>query len=167
MKNIYRPVERVKRFDRLCSTTVSSIEWENKKISRTNDASQTWKPINNFLFQEPPESMETNLSFVRRKCDEWLNNGIPKVDNLRIQIDESDLNIDKEWQPFLNDDARAVRLSFSKEKRFLVAQIRWLLCLTFGWENLSTTTDNLAFCLSLFWYLFAKEIDRKSSSIPF
>ena len=51
------------------------------------------------------------MAFVRRKCEEWLNHGLPKLaqlQNHQYPIDESDLKIEKEWQPLLNDQARTV-----------------------------------------------------------
>lgn len=60
------------------------------------------------------ERPESNLVFVRRKCDEWLARGLPKLaqlQNHQITIDEQDLKIDKEWQPFVNDQARSVSLN--------------------------------------------------------
>ena len=61
---------------------------------------------------EPSERPESNLAFVRRKCDEWLGHGLPKLAQLQTYqypLDECDLKIEKEWQPFLNDQARSVR----------------------------------------------------------
>lgn len=54
------------------------------------------------------ERTESNLSFVRRKCDEWLTHGLPKLAQLQCSIDECDLIIDKEWQPLLTEQARTV-----------------------------------------------------------
>ena len=54
------------------------------------------------------ERTESNLAFVRRKCDEWLLHGLPKLAQLQFSIDECDLLIEKEWQPFLTDQARSV-----------------------------------------------------------
>jgi len=54
------------------------------------------------------ERSESNLSFVRRKCDEWLTHGLPKLAQLQCSIDECDLLIEKEWQPFLTEQARIV-----------------------------------------------------------
>lgn len=51
---------------------------------------------------------DSHLSFIRRKCDEWLVHGLPKLAQLQFSIDDCDLIIDKEWQPFLTDESRAV-----------------------------------------------------------
>lgn len=56
--------------------------------------------------------MESNLSYVRRKCDEWLIHGLPKLAQLQCSIDECDLNIEKEWQPFLTEQTRSVNVIF-------------------------------------------------------
>ncbi|CAF0943351.1 unnamed protein product [Adineta steineri] len=67
---------------------------------------------NNFLDANDSnnERPESNLAFVRRKCDEWLAHGLPKLAQLQthqLQIDERDLKIEKEWQPFLNEQAKS------------------------------------------------------------
>jgi hypothetical protein len=65
---------------------------------------------------ESNERPESNLAFVRRKCDEWLTHGLPKLarlQNYQIPIDERDLKIEKEWQPFLNEQARSVSQSLN------------------------------------------------------
>ncbi|CAF4739342.1 unnamed protein product, partial [Rotaria magnacalcarata] len=51
----------------------------------------------------------SNLSFIRRKCDEWLIHGLPKLAQLQFSINECDLIIDKEWQPCLNEQSRTVK----------------------------------------------------------
>ncbi len=64
-----------------------------------------------FLQDINDERPESNLAFVRRKCDEWLARGLPKLaqlQNYQIHIDECDLKIEKEWQPFLNEQAKSV-----------------------------------------------------------
>lgn len=57
--------------------------------------------------------MENNISYVRRKCDEWLIHGLPKLAQLQCSIDECDLMIEKEWQPFLTEQSRIVMNIFS------------------------------------------------------
>ncbi|CAF0977659.1 unnamed protein product [Rotaria sordida] len=54
------------------------------------------------------ERSENNLAFIRRKCDEWLTHGLPKLAQLHFSIDECDLFIEKEWQPFLNEQSRTL-----------------------------------------------------------
>jgi hypothetical protein len=55
-----------------------------------------------------PERTESNLSFIRRKCDEWLIHGLPKLAQLQYSIDECNLIIEKEWQPFLSEQTLSV-----------------------------------------------------------
>jgi len=62
------------------------------------------------------ERPESNLAFVRRKCDEWLTHGLPKLaqlQNYQFHIDERDLKVEKEWQPFLSEQARSVSQSLN------------------------------------------------------
>jgi hypothetical protein len=55
------------------------------------------------------ERSENNLLFVRHKCDEWLENGLPKLARLRYSIDEHDLVIEKEWKAFLTEQTASVK----------------------------------------------------------
>ena len=79
---------------------------DSKSPNRTN------KTIRSSIFtrniNESTEKPESNLSFIRRKCDEWLIHGLPKLAQLQYSIDENDLNMEKEWQPFLNEQTLAV-----------------------------------------------------------
>lgn len=54
------------------------------------------------------ERSESNASFLRRKCDEWLLHGLPKLAQLQCSINECDLVIEKDWQRFLTEQTRAV-----------------------------------------------------------
>jgi hypothetical protein len=72
----------------------------------TDDNHRTNKTNRSSLFTI--DRTESNLSFIRRKCDEWLIHGLPKLAQLQCSIDECDLIIEKEWQPFLTEQTRSV-----------------------------------------------------------
>ncbi|CAF0867192.1 unnamed protein product [Didymodactylos carnosus] len=55
------------------------------------------------------ERPETNVNYLRRKCDEWLQSGLPKIPQFQTSIDtDKDLSINKEWQPYLTEQARSI-----------------------------------------------------------
>ncbi|CAF1584908.1 unnamed protein product, partial [Adineta ricciae] len=77
------------------------------RINKTNRSSIFAGSIFTRDTSELSERSESNLSFVRRKCEEWLTHGLPKLAQLQCSIDECDLVIEKEWQPFLTEQARS------------------------------------------------------------
>ena len=79
---------------------------DSKSPNRTNKIIRS--SIFNRNTNDPTERSENNLSFIRRKCDEWLIHGLPKLAQLQYSIDENDLNIEKEWQPFLTEQTLSV-----------------------------------------------------------
>ena len=103
------------------------------------------------------ERPESNLAFVRRKCDEWLAHGLPKLaqlQNYQFQIDERDLRIEKEWQPFLNEQARSVsealnscHLSYSPSiyTRFIFASARARVCARMSMTHQRGSDENLPY----------------------
>ncbi len=79
---------------------------DSKSPNRTNKIIRS--SIFNRNTNDSIERSENNLSFIRRKCDEWLVHGLPKLAQLQYSIDENDLNIEKEWQPFLTEQTLLV-----------------------------------------------------------
>ncbi|CAF1964062.1 unnamed protein product [Rotaria magnacalcarata] len=99
----------------LRQNTITSISSQNDNLSRSSSGIGFAGVGGNGLYtsdaSDSNERPESNLAFVRRKCDEWLLKGIPKLaqlQNYQFQIDECDLKIEKEWQPFLNEQARSL-----------------------------------------------------------
>ncbi|CAM2717706.1 unnamed protein product [Rotaria socialis] len=102
----------------LRQNTVTSISSQNDNLSRSSSGigfagggGVGGNGLYNSDASDLNERPESNLAFVRRKCDEWLLKGIPKLaqlQNYQFQIDECDLKIEKEWQPFLNEQARSL-----------------------------------------------------------
>jgi hypothetical protein len=103
------------------------------------------------------ERPESNLAFVRRKCDEWLIHGLPKLaqlQNYQFQIDERDLKIEKEWQPFLNDQARSVSQSLNSchLSLFGISLHSIYLCACITYQRISD--ENLSYLLRRFLFLY-------------
>ncbi|CAF4495249.1 unnamed protein product [Rotaria sp. Silwood1] len=78
----------------------------NQQSSRTNKTNRSSLFTSSIFTRDGSDTIENNLSFIRRKCDEWLTHGLPKLAQLHFSIDECDLVIEKEWQPFLNEQSR-------------------------------------------------------------
>ncbi|CAM4965944.1 unnamed protein product [Rotaria socialis] len=103
-----------KRLSSHCMMLESDETHDSKSI---NQSSRTNKTNRSSIFtssiftrdvNDSTERPESNLSFIRRKCDEWLIHGLPKLAQLQFSINECNLIIDKEWQPFLNEQSRAL-----------------------------------------------------------
>ncbi|UJR36019.1 hypothetical protein I4U23_028758 [Adineta vaga] len=91
--------------------TITSISSQNDHRSSSPSGTNTGNIASNpDVSDSSNERPESNLAFVRRKCDEWLIHGLPKLaqlQNYNVQIEECDLKIEKEWQPFLNEQAKS------------------------------------------------------------
>ncbi|CAF2015869.1 unnamed protein product [Rotaria magnacalcarata] len=102
---------------RLSSQCMMLDNDENHDSKSINQSSRTNKINRSSIFtssiftrdvNDSTERPESNLSFIRRKCDEWLIHGLPKLAQLQFSINECDLIIDKEWQPCLNEQSRTL-----------------------------------------------------------
>ncbi|CAF5043281.1 unnamed protein product, partial [Rotaria magnacalcarata] len=91
---------------RLSSQCMMLDNDENHDSKSINQSSRTNKINRSSIFtssiftrdvNDSTERPESNLSFIRRKCDEWLIHGLPKLAQLQFSINECDLIIDKEW----------------------------------------------------------------------
>ncbi|CAF3469720.1 unnamed protein product [Rotaria sp. Silwood1] len=119
--------ETARRWQRAASrllrqNTINSISSQNDSLSRSSSGINRGTGFTggeggggngstNSDGSDSNERPESNLAFVRRKCDDWLIHGLPKLallQNHQIQIDERDLKIEKEWQPFLSEQARSL-----------------------------------------------------------
>ncbi|CAF3057123.1 unnamed protein product [Rotaria sp. Silwood2] len=119
--------ETARRWQRAASrllrqNTINSITSQTDSLSRsssgisrgtgfTGGGGEGGNALINSDGNDSNERPESNLAFVRRKCDDWLIHGLPKLaqlQNYQIQIDERDLKIEKEWQPFLSEQARSL-----------------------------------------------------------
>ncbi|UJR10063.1 hypothetical protein I4U23_014285 [Adineta vaga] len=84
------------------------------RMNKTNRSSIFTGSIFTRDTSDSTERSESNLSFVRRKCEEWLIHGLPKLAQLQCSTDECDLVIEKEWQPYLTEQARTLMSETTK-----------------------------------------------------
>ncbi|CAF3708814.1 unnamed protein product [Adineta steineri] len=106
-----------KRLSTHCMMLDNDDNQDSKSSNRTTKISRSSIFTSSIFTRDATdlsERSESNLSFVRRKCDEWLTHGLPKLAQLQCSIDECDLIIEKEWQPFLTEQARALMSEATK-----------------------------------------------------